>query len=224
VNKRDLYRDAKAALAEASQLEQGIEISRAAVNAARWRAAEDMSQLYDLGESQREIAEALGVGKTTLSQYLRVWETNSGHARVQSLDFGECLKEIRGGWGHEPASTAKRAEATVNYLSDREIWKDPDVQKVMRKQVYRDVREESRPAPPKDTTTKLTVITGSYWNVTLAKLKECTDLLREAVKELDRSGLPNVQSGALVRQTRALAGAAAKFEDRLTEDAIGRSS
>jgi hypothetical protein len=226
MNKSQLYRDAKAALAEASRLEEGMKASGQQLNAARWRLAQDMTQLSELGDTQRVIAEELGVSKDTVSLYTRVWaEYGSVYARRQSLDFGECLKEIRGGWGHEPITPEKRAERAAGYLRDREVWKDPNVQDVMRAQVRKDIREESRPSPPKDMGgTKLTVVSGTYWQLMLAKMADCTRAIREGMREMDRSGIPNQQAGMLIRQARDLAAAAQEFEGLVTDTAIGRSA
>jgi hypothetical protein len=224
MNKGQLYVDAKAALAEASKLESGLESTRAAINAARWRAADDMSQLYDLGETQRAIAATLGVGVNTVSLYLQVYDQYKPVlARGQVTDFGQCLKEVRGGWGHEPITPEKKAERAVNYLSEREVWKDPDVQKVLHTQVRRDIQEQARQPRPKDTKTPYLIVTGTYWESALVKIGECVNLLREATREMDRSGIPSRRGGDLVRQSRALAAAAKMFEERLTSGAIGRS-
>jgi hypothetical protein len=227
MNKRDLYRDAKAALAEASRLEEGIKASGQQLNAARWRLAEDMGQLYELGETQTAIRTELGVSQSTVSRYLKIWQEYGGYSARNRPDFGDALKEIRGGdWDHDPVTPEKRAERAAGYLRDRDVWRDDSVQEVMRAQVRKDIREQSRPSAPKATAggTNLTVITRTYWEITLAKMIEASRVIRESIGELDRSGMPNVQSGAIIRQARTLAAAAQELEHRLSETAVGRSA
>jgi hypothetical protein len=94
---------------------------------------------------------------------------------------------------------------------------------VLHTQVRRDIQEQARAPRPKDTKTPYIIVTGTYWESALVKMGECINLLREATREMDRSGIPSRRGGDLVRQSRALAAAAKAFEERLASGAIGRS-
>jgi hypothetical protein len=224
VNRAQLYADAKEALASASRLETSMDTTRAALNAARWRAAEDMAALADMGETQRAIAAGVGVSPQTVNNYLRVWTAHHlVHARGQATDFGELLKEARGGWGHVPASTANKVKAAADFLAEREVWKDEAVQEVVRTQVRRDIREEPKAwTPPKDTTTPIMVRTGSYWATVLYAMNDATRKVREAVGELDRSGMPSAHAGDVIKAARVLATAASHLEERVAATAVGK--
>jgi hypothetical protein len=216
--KRELYRDAKAALQEADQLESGVGRLRAQVSAARWRATRDIVKLRELGETQRAIGQGVGLGHATVGRYLQVWD-RFGSVRSQT-DFGECLKELRGGdWGHDHVSSAKRTELVAKYLKDREVWKAPEVKAAIRSNVHKDGREAGTTV---FTAAPVTRIEPGDWRWLLAQMRNCEDAIRDGMTKIRRGGMPARHAGELIKQSRRLVAAAGKLEEQLSETAVGK--
>jgi hypothetical protein len=100
----DLYARARRALADG--------------DAASWEAARAMTELSDMGQSQRQIADGVGCSQQTVSNYVRVYRY---HVRSKSLPaFREAMLEVRGGtWGNElPKAPEKRAAIAAELLSE----------------------------------------------------------------------------------------------------------
>jgi hypothetical protein len=210
-------------LKEADRAAKGADAQRAAESKARWRAAHDMAELKKYGETQALIADHLDVSQSTVSDYLRV-HSEFYHARGKT-HFSDALKEVRGGtWGHTPVTTTKRAEIAADYLQDRDVWKAPEVRKAIDRNVRKDIREESRPNRPSlNGGTKVTVISGGIWHKLRAQMVNCEEAIKESLREMKRSGMPNTQAGALIKQARRLAAAADRLEEWLSTTAIGKA-
>jgi hypothetical protein len=226
VNRRELYQDARAALREADVGESGIEKAKESVSRARWRAARRMAELHDQGDSQRTIAAELRMNDRTVGRYIRVWEDYGQTSAAARPHFSNALEEVRGGWGHDGAkTTAKKVELAAQYLKDREVWKAPEVQKAVRSGVNRDVyaegRERTANVPRAHSGTNISVLSGGYWQKFSAQLVNCDDAVKDALRELRRSGMPSAKGGEIIKRLRALSADVEKLEVQLSEKAIG---
>jgi hypothetical protein len=87
-----------------------------------------MAALSDGGMGHREIAAALGVSSSTVDTYVACVKKG---ASARSHLFSEVLKEVRGGWGHEPRSVEGKAKAVASFVKDPEVFANPEVIKAL---------------------------------------------------------------------------------------------
>jgi predicted transcriptional regulator len=223
-----LISEAKAALAVADAAEQQQADSRRLESDARWEAAECMAALDERGKGYREIAEAVGVSAQTVSRYVAL--VRKGVSARRQL-FTDAMRELRGGWGHEPASIDGKAKAVAAAISDQQVWTDPVVKQAVHKAVEKELRARPKPPtppwaqkPPPGLLAARTYERASYWTKFGWQLDSCLKVLAEARTEMRRSGLPEGRPGELIRKLRRLAADAAKTEQLLAETAIGEPS
>jgi hypothetical protein len=225
MSRRDLYRDARQALAEADR-------NDAAAEAARWRAAKAMSELYDMGDTMRDIGAELGVAHNTVSRYIRVWEDYGtpqlpGPGGTKKVSFSNALLGVRGpsGQGHTPITTAKRAEIAAELLGNVHVRQSKTVREVLRKHSAEDFTAEVRAttAPKFHSGTPPQVTNATLYREVLYDMQFSDRKLKEAMREIRKTGLPNKHSGDLIRAARTLAATCEQFEALMTDRGVGRA-
>jgi transposase len=219
----DLYAKARKALAtgEASQ----------------WEAAEAMTELSRLGQSQREIAEKLGCGHATVGRYLAVIR-GSGRAKNRgSFQEAYALANPSNAPGHHPAvpkAPEARAELVAELLKDKAIADAPEVRKVQERHTDRRMRQEmadwnrergvaTRTDTDRERRLQSVSTKSLFWSDILSNVNLATRKLAEATSEVERTGLADRRSGEIIRQVRALSRAADKFVEAATSAGIGQA-
>jgi hypothetical protein len=201
-------------------------------DAAAWEAAEVMAELYDLGDTQRVIAEELGCSPMTVSNYVAVWHEHDVYKKKPS--FSDALKAVRGGWGNEPKTADGRAQLAAKLLKDKAVADAPVVRKVEERHAERRHRADmaewnrergvpTRTNAERDKRRLSVVMNDSFWFRTLTSVKQAKKALTDAIGELDRTGIPQARSGELIRDVRALARAAERFEEAANSTGVGKA-
>jgi hypothetical protein len=197
----------------------------------RWELAECMTQLYELGESQRAIAEQLGCAYATVNTYLRLFNDHAGSKKRPS--FGEALGQVRDYAAERiPKTPEARAALVANLLKDKAVADAPVVRKVEERHADRRLRAEvnafhrensipTRTQDQRDDRRVSSVSNSSFWFKMLSDMKVATRSLNEATSELDRTGLPRSGSGEVIKANRALLRAAERFEEAASRAGIG---
>ena len=222
-----LIAEAKAALAAADAADEREVDARQLASDARWTAAERMTALSDGGMGHREIAVAIGVGHTTVDRYVSLIRKG---APARGQLFGEAMRELRSGWGHEPTSIEGKAKAVAAYVKDPEVFADPKVIAAV-SAAQRNHSEAKLPPKPVQAKAPPAGLLGAqahqradYWTKLGWQIESCRKAIDDAVTEIHRSGLPDRGGAELIRQLRRLFGSVAKAEAALTSAGIGESS
>jgi hypothetical protein len=216
----DLYARAKKALGREDE--------------ARWEAAEAITQLYELGETQRQIADRLGCSSFTVNTYLAVFRDCQDNKKRPS--FTEAMAQVRGPRQQVeiPKSPEKRAALVADLLKEKAVADAPAVRKVTEQHADRRIRADAaafnkehgvatRTEGDRDKRRLSVVNNSSFWFRILGDIQHATRTLGEATGEVERTGLPRSGSGEMVRATRALIRAAQRFEQAATDAGIGQA-
>lgn len=206
--------------------------------AAQWEAAECMAELYELGDTQREIAAQVGCSYRTVSRYLAVWENSGSDGPKQRPSFAEAMAEVRTDAGKPravPQTPEKKAELVAKLLKDKAVADAPAVRKVQERHAERRVRAEaaafnrehgvSTRTQTEREGRRLSVVQNDHaWVKWLADINAAIRSVSEATSEVERTGLPRSGSGEVIKRARALGRAVERFEDAATEAGIGRAA
>ena len=200
-------------------------------DAGNWIAAEAMSALADEGETQTSIAAELGCSQTTVSIYVRAWVYYRGNKERPS--FTEASATFRSQQQpHIPKTPEKRALLAAELLKDKQVYEQPEVRKAVDRHVDRELRQAAaaanrdsgaptRTEQTRDRRRLSVMVNRTFWRDLLWAIDKASGLLNEAAGELERTGLPEGQSGEIIRAARNLSKAAERFGEAAGEHAIG---
>lgn len=233
---KTLYKEARAAYARVRDGE-----------AAKWELAELMDELYSRGQVQDAIAREIGCSVMTVSNYLAVMRSAPEGTLQSPVEnrppFGEVMHQVRP-WTDAarvrrgrlvPKEPAAKAKFVADLLKDKDIADSPAVRKVEERHTERRIRQEmsefrkdhgisARTEPVREEVRRQSVTQNQqFWLQTIATMQTATRAVLEAVGELERTGMPRVVSGDMIREARTLAGAAGRLEERAQAAALGNA-
>lgn len=201
-------------------------------DAGYWKAAEAMAALYEEGETQTAIAGELGCSQRTVSNYVRVWASTGVLKRRPS--FAEAMATIRndGDTRQVPKTPERRAELAAELLKDKTVYEQPVVRKAVDRHTERELRQAAAAArrdagvPSRTEQTRnrrrlSPVVNRIFWRDLLWAIDKAARLLNESGGELERTGLPEGQSGDIIKAARSLSKAADRFAVAAAKHAIG---
>ena len=198
---------------------------------ASWEAAEAMAALADQGETQRQIAKRLGRSVSTVNRYIQLFRVS--HGNTEKLSFTEAMAAVRTDTTISvPRAPEQKAELAAKLLKDKEVADAPAVREIQQRHAERRRKEDLRAwdrehgiptrTEREQEQRRLSVVANnSFWHTAIANMHATSHSLREATRQIDRTGLPNQLTGEMLKTGNAMVRDWERFKEKATHAGIG---